>query len=359
MVSVDSEETVGSVTGRAAGMVAGMVGVGGGALALHRRGCVEPLASDSLTPIAATGLESGDTVELLYPQIHAPHRYDGVHQPSDVHLSPCNRFLCVPSTDSILRIFHTSSGLLYKEVNHVNATGGAMSPTGLLAYAWGCNVVLYCLQTDTILKTMPQHTEAPLVCWTGCGKYIVSVAQDAALHIWNALKGERVCGYEADGIGNAVATAGEVVVVAVEAKVMVLGLGAEVLKELSGHEYTVLGVAITSDAGRIVSASSDETARVWDTSSGVCLQEVVHGQSVFDVAVSSANIFATYNAHNTLIWAFGKESSIFEIVVTPDVSGTYSGLELTQCGRFLFAATPTSVKAYRIPDEVLQKEVEK
>ncbi|UPK26912.1 toll/interleukin-1 receptor domain-containing protein [Bradyrhizobium sp. 195] len=56
---------------------------------------------------------------------------------------------------------------------------------------------------------------------------------------------------------------------------------------LSGHTDTINSVAISTDGTRIVSGSSDRTARVWDSRSGELLHELKHEGAVGRVAFSS------------------------------------------------------------------------
>ena len=62
--------------------------------------------------------------------------------------------------------------------------------------------------------------------------------------------------------------------------------GAELL-QLKGHDGSVLGVAVTPDGSRIVTGSSDKTARVWDANTGAeLLQLKGHTGFVWGVAVT-------------------------------------------------------------------------
>jgi NB-ARC domain/TIR domain/WD domain, G-beta repeat len=56
--------------------------------------------------------------------------------------------------------------------------------------------------------------------------------------------------------------------------------GTPLLRTLEGHSYTVHGVAVTADGKRVVSASGDNTLRVWDLASGRDLR-TLEGHSHF------------------------------------------------------------------------------
>jgi hypothetical protein len=59
------------------------------------------------------------------------------------------------------------------------------------------------------------------------------------------------------------------------------------LRRLEGHGDSVWTVSVTSDGGRAVSGSSDNTLRVWDLESGRCLRTLEgHGRSISCVSVT-------------------------------------------------------------------------
>jgi WD40 repeat protein len=58
------------------------------------------------------------------------------------------------------------------------------------------------------------------------------------------------------------------------------------LATLTGHESSVLSVAVTTDGRRAVSASLDRTLRVWDLDKGICLAVVALDGALYAVAIS-------------------------------------------------------------------------
>jgi len=59
------------------------------------------------------------------------------------------------------------------------------------------------------------------------------------------------------------------------------------LQELKGHAGSVSGAAFSADGARIVTASSDRTARIWDTASGEMLREIDgHGRGLWTAVFS-------------------------------------------------------------------------
>jgi WD40 repeat protein len=75
--------------------------------------------------------------------------------------------------------------------------------------------------------------------------------------------------------------------------------------ELLGHTDRILGVAFSPDGTRIVTASADHTARVWDAQTGVALAMLSgHGNQVVSAAFSSdgARIVTASLDHTARIW---------------------------------------------------------
>ena len=72
---------------------------------------------------------------------------------------------------------------------------------------------------------------------------------------------------------------------------------------LVGHTDGVRGVCALPD-GRVVSASSDSTLRVWDVATGVCERVLTgHTQSVADVCVIADGRVASASADKTVrVW---------------------------------------------------------
>jgi hypothetical protein len=64
--------------------------------------------------------------------------------------------------------------------------------------------------------------------------------------------------------------------------------GTALLRTLEGHSWSVTGVAVTADGKRAVSASGDNTLKVWDLDSGVALRTLEgHSDYVNGVAVTA------------------------------------------------------------------------
>ena len=105
----------------------------------------------------------------------------------------------------------------------------------------------------------------------------------------------------------------------------------ELIRTLEGHTEAVNSVAISPDGGWIVSASSDCTLKIWDSSSGIETQTLNgHSSDVTSVAVSPDSAFIVSGSYDkTLkIWdakngqelhsLTGHTGYIQSVIISPD-----------------------------------------
>ena len=107
--------------------------------------------------------------------------------------------------------------------------------------------------------------------------------------------------------------------------------GTELVRTLEGHSGSVYGVAVTPDGKRAVSASWDNTLKVWDLETGRALRTLEgHSARVYGVAVTPDGkraVSASWD--NTLkVWDLetgrvlrtleGHSDSVSGVAVTPD-----------------------------------------
>jgi WD40 repeat protein len=107
---------------------------------------------------------------------------------------------------------------------------------------------------------------------------------------------------------------------------------------LTGHTGSVLGVAVTRDGRRAVSASGDQTLRVWDLASGACLATLeAHDERVMGVAVTPDGRRAVSGMDQGTLWVWDLASGaclatlrehtqrVTGVAVTPDGQQAVSG----------------------------------
>jgi WD40 repeat protein len=86
---------------------------------------------------------------------------------------------------------------------------------------------------------------------------------------------------------------------------------------LSGHQNDVSSAAFSPDGARIVTASSDKTARIWDAATGREITVLPHKSSVHSAAFSSdgARIVTATLGANVAIWdaATGREITVLQL----------------------------------------------
>jgi WD40 repeat protein len=107
---------------------------------------------------------------------------------------------------------------------------------------------------------------------------------------------------------------------------------------LSGHSDLVVEAAFSSDGKRIVTASVDGTARIWDTVTGQTLQILKgHSAQLTDAVFSPDDQYvATSSRDNTVrIWDAATGNEIIQLVGHTDV---VMAVNFSPDGRYLLTA---------------------
>lgn len=142
----------------------------------------------------------------------------------------------------------------------------------------------------TDLSPTPHLRDAPMPRWvvqaqrrdmrdvafTIDGGHVVSIGDDAPIHLWSAFTGEKVrafAGHKRGGEAIALHPDGERLFSAGRDKAIRIWhlWNGEQLAVLEGHTGAVTAIAISTDGAFVASGSTDRTVRLWDAHRGDCL----------------------------------------------------------------------------------------
>jgi WD40 repeat protein len=85
----------------------------------------------------------------------------------------------------------------------------------------------------------------------------------------------------------------------------------ECLQTLKGHSDDVMSVAFSHDSARLASASYDETVKIWDASSGECLQTLKgHSGVVMSVAFSHDSAWLASASYDETVKIWDASSGV-------------------------------------------------
>jgi WD40 repeat protein len=98
------------------------------------------------------------------------------------------------------------------------------------------------------------------------------------------------------------------------------------LQTLEGHRSSVSSVAFSHDSSKLASASSDNTVKVWDASSGACLRTLNIGRVLYSLSFDPTN--SVLRSEIGSIAIHGSETSSKIAVVEP-VLPQYLGTSLS------------------------------
>jgi WD40 repeat protein len=82
------------------------------------------------------------------------------------------------------------------------------------------------------------------------------------------------------------------------------------LQTLEGHSSSVSSVAFSHDSTRLASASHDRTVKIWDASSGECLQTLEIGKSLVNILFDLTSSYLHTNIGAIALTASSSSSSL-------------------------------------------------
>ena len=150
------------------------------------------------------------------------------------------------------------------------------------------------------------------------GSYIISGADDCAIHIWNAETGEKACepmaGHVygmAGWVGSAEFSPDGKLILSASGDWTVRLWDAHTHEQLGQplrHASAVMSASFSSDGQLMVSASSDKTVRIWDVQKELG-REVQHARNVFHQSDNVSAVFSRDGKH-VLVASNGNERAL-------------------------------------------------
>jgi WD40 repeat protein len=115
------------------------------------------------------------------------------------------------------------------------------------------------------------------------------------------------------------------------------------LQTLEGHSDGVRSVAFSHDSARLASASggNDKTVKIWDASSGECLQTLSIGKTVFNISFDTTGSYL-HTDIGTVALKVSSSPNITSSIMDPQ-SPRYQGWALTSDGEWITYNSETRV----------------
>jgi WD40 repeat protein len=109
----------------------------------------------------------------------------------------------------------------------------------------------------------------------------------------------------------------------------------ECLQTLEGHRDSVRSVAFSHDSARLASASGDGTVKIWDASSGECLQTLSIGKTLFDISFDTTGSYVHTEIGTIALGAPSSSLSNMTPSVVDAPSPRYQGWALSSDGEWI------------------------
>ncbi|KAF2721604.1 WD40 repeat-like protein [Polychaeton citri CBS 116435] len=255
---------------------------------------------------------------------------------TSVVFSPDSRLLASASWDRTIKIWDTSSGVCLQTLEgHSDAIHSvAFSPDSrLLASASGdCTVKIWDASSSVCLQTFEGYSVGLItsvafsprgvtsVAFSPNSRLLASASWDCTIKIWDVSSGACLQTLEghSDGVTSVAFSPDSSLLASASASLLASASASwdrtvkiwdvssgTCLQTLEGHSGRVTSVVFSPDSRLLVSASLDCTVRIWDASSSVCLQTLEgHSDGVASVAFSpdSKLLASTLGDRTVKIW---------------------------------------------------------
>ena len=234
--------------------------------------------------------------------------------------SPDGRFIASGTYLHEARLWDAATGRqlrVFRGKDDEHVRGIAFSPNGRsLATATGDKVIkLWDVTTGELLRTFSGHEgEVIDVAFNADGTQLASGAADKKAFIWDVASGRPLRRFEDNAAIRSVAFSPDGKRLATGSwaqsdNVRLWDLETGGSKIFSGHRGSIYGVAFSPDGRTLASASTDYTAKLWDTATGNVKYTLSgHAKGVWGVAFNSAGdrLATASEDHTVRIWDPGS-----------------------------------------------------
>ncbi len=227
-------------------------------------------------------------------------------------------------------IWDTKTGSVLHQDNYHTASivGAALSPDKKFLVSFGADyrVVVRDAHTYELVHTLEDHTNQVSRAMFSPDSAVLAVASlDQTISLWDTgtwLMVQKMFNHR-DAVNDLVflpGQPGKLASVSQDARLMLWDLARKGVNQYLGHEGAVNFVTISPDGSRLLSASSDRTARVWDVATARTLTVFsVHENVVYQAAFTGGGQYAVTSSWDE------KNPVILWNVETGAVVRTYEG----------------------------------
>jgi WD40 repeat protein/serine/threonine protein kinase len=196
-----------------------------------------------------------------------------------VRFSPDGTCVLAASWDGTARVWDVATGALLWTADYEDRVLDAeFGPDGTFAATtgFGNTIALWNTADGRRLRTLVGHTERVIAMeLSPDGDHLVTGSEDGTARVWDPATGALLSTSEGHGAAvHALAVSPDSRLAASTSwsgRVRVISLRDGRSLELAGHDDQIHDVAFSPDGTRLVTASEDRTARVWDTATGALL----------------------------------------------------------------------------------------